>query len=338
MEKLKIHVCGTDVHVTQLGKLTSGMVGATASFSFSPEWNGLLKTAVFVGTGVTKDVILAESVVQIPPECLTVGGSLYVGVYGHLEDGTIVIPTVMSDRIEISTGAKPSGDTSTSSTLPVWAQLLGMIGDISHLTTEAKSSLVAAVNEVLSKVGTGGGGGTAGVGIQSIEQTATSAADGGANTWRITLTDGSTTDITLYNGSKGSQGEAGAKGDKGDPGEQGPQGIQGEVGPEGPQGEKGDTGDIGPQGPQGEKGDTGDTGATPNLQIGTVETLEAGSDATASISGTPENPLLNLGIPRGTAGDNYVLTDDDKTEIAQIAAGIVDTALLDLIGTGEVTA
>lgn len=47
------------------------------------------------------------------------------------------------------------------------------------------------------------------------------------------------------------------------------------------------------------KGDNGDTGATPNLQIGTVTTLESGSSATASITGTTENPLLNLGIPRG---------------------------------------
>ena len=49
----------------------------------------------------------------------------------------------------------------------------------------------------------------------------------------------------------------------------------------------------GPQGP---------AGATPNIQIGTVETLAAGSTATASVTGTPENPLLNLGIPQGASG------------------------------------
>lgn len=50
------------------------------------------------------------------------------------------------------------------------------------------------------------------------------------------------------------------------------------------------------------KGDNGDTGATPNLQIGTVTTLESGSNATASITGTTENPVLNLGIPKGENG------------------------------------
>ena len=46
-------------------------------------------------------------------------------------------------------------------------------------------------------------------------------------------------------------------------------------------------------------GAKGDTGATPNIQIGTVQTLDPGQQATASMSGTPENPLLNLGIPKG---------------------------------------
>lgn len=55
-------------------------------------------------------------------------------------------------------------------------------------------------------------------------------------------------------------------------------------------------------GKQGIPGDKGDPGATPNIQIGTVETLPAESPATASMTGTPENPLLNLGIPRGKDG------------------------------------
>lgn len=60
---------------------------------------------------------------------------------------------------------------------------------------------------------------------------------------------------------------------------------------------KGETGEPGPQGPK------GDTGATPNIQIGTVQTLDPGQPATATMTGTPENPLLNLGIPKGEKGD-----------------------------------
>ena len=46
----------------------------------------------------------------------------------------------------------------------------------------------------------------------------------------------------------------------------------------------------------------GDTGKTPNFTIGTVTTLPSGSAATATITGTAENPILNLGIPKGADG------------------------------------
>lgn len=55
----------------------------------------------------------------------------------------------------------------------------------------------------------------------------------------------------------------------------------------------------GPKGEQGEQGEQGNTGATPDLQIGTITTLNAGQSATASFTGTPERPVLNLGIPQG---------------------------------------
>lgn len=55
-------------------------------------------------------------------------------------------------------------------------------------------------------------------------------------------------------------------------------------------------------GAQGIQGPIGLTGATPNLTIGTVETGAEGSQATATITGTAENPVLNLTIPRGMTG------------------------------------
>ncbi len=61
-------------------------------------------------------------------------------------------------------------------------------------------------------------------------------------------------------------------------------------------------GKDGSPGADGAPGAKGDTGATPDIQIGTVTTLDAGADATASMSGTAENPLLNLGIPKGADG------------------------------------
>jgi hypothetical protein len=52
-------------------------------------------------------------------------------------------------------------------------------------------------------------------------------------------------------------------------------------------------------------------GITPEFAIGTVETLEPGSDATASISGTKENPVLNLGIPQGLPSEGGNVSKGD---------------------------
>ena len=55
--------------------------------------------------------------------------------------------------------------------------------------------------------------------------------------------------------------------------------------------------------PAGSQGEPGATGATPNLTVGNVTTLEPNASATASITGTAEDPVLNLGIPRGQMGE-----------------------------------
>ena len=98
------------------------------------------------------------------------------------------------------------------------------------------------------------------------------------------------------------------KGDKGDKGEQGEQGPKGNTGGRGPRGLQGESGIQGPK---------GDTGATPNITIGTVTTLEAGSNATASITGDTPNLTLNLGIPKGEKGDKGDKADTGSTPASE---------------------
>ena len=62
------------------------------------------------------------------------------------------------------------------------------------------------------KDGADGQSGADGVGIQSVEQTTTSAEDGGTNVVTVTKTDGTTSTFSIKNGSKGSTGQAGADG------------------------------------------------------------------------------------------------------------------------------
>ena len=57
----------------------------------------------------------------------------------------------------------------------------------------------------------------------------------------------------------------------------------------------------------------GDTGETPDITIGTVTTAEPGTPAAATMTGTPEAPVLNLTIPKGVAGDTPAFTVGEVT-------------------------
>ena len=89
----------------------------------------------------------------------------------------------------------------------------------------------------------------------SANQTTISTEDGGTNIMTFTFGDGTSTTLSVKNGSKGSNGTKGDKGDQGIQGIQGPKGDKGDKGIQGPVGPKGDKGDQGDQGIQGPKGD-----------------------------------------------------------------------------------
>lgn len=154
MMKLTLRINGAFAElVEEEGLLTTGMVGAAVAFQYDEAWNGLRKTAVFRGSGITVDVLDVDSTATIPVQVLAQPGLLSIGIEGRNADGTVVIPTVWVDGIYVHAGANASGDSSTDPTLPVWGQLQNTVGDVSDLATTAKDNLVAAVNEVLSKVG-----------------------------------------------------------------------------------------------------------------------------------------------------------------------------------------
>ncbi len=79
--------------------------------------------------------------------------------------------------------------------------------------------------------------------------------------------------------------------------------------------------DVPATGEKGDPGEKGDTGATPNLTAGEASTLPAGSDVTISITGTAENPVLNIGIPKGDPGE---LSYSDVATLSEMEAMIND--------------
>ena len=169
--------------------------------------------------------------------------------------------------------------------------------------------------------------------------------------------------LEALTGPQGPVGPAGADGQPGPAGAdgaQGPQGIQGDAGPsgvgiasvtqgvedntvritltngtyyeveldtiQGPQGEKGDTftySDLTPAqiaSLKGAKGDTGAQGSAGTITIGTVTT---GATPSVTNVGTPQNAILNIVLPAGSAYPivgTYPTTSDAEADIANIPA------------------
>ena len=210
--------------------------------------------------------------------------------------------TKYKGSIQIAFGAIIPGDESEDPDKNRWNTTINtdctcLVGlkctqQVAESNPDALAQIWAAIDEL--KAG-GGGGGTPGKDGREIEI----QNNGTAIQWRY-VGDESWTDLVQLSD---------LKGQKGDPGENGTTPTIGENGnwylgdEDTGKPSRGGKGDPGQKGDPGAKGDPGQTGATPNIQIGTVQTLDPGQQATASMTGTPENPVLNLGIPKGEKGD-----------------------------------
>lgn len=251
--------CGRCV---QSEPLTSGMVGQTVDFEYSTDFDGLTLTAVFTNGKTTVDVLNPDKQCVIPHEVLdTVGTVVKVGIYAVKGD-ELVIPTVYATIGIVLKGADPSGDTSVDPTLPVWAQLQTLIGDLADLETEARNNLVAAINEAAQS----GGGGSASIAMR---------VEGGYIQYS---TDNGKTWVNLI-------AEADLKGDKGDAGASGKDGITPHIGDNGNWFIGDDDTGKPSRGEQGAKGDKGDTGADGKDGINGVDGKD-GADGHTPAKGT----------------------------------------------------
>lgn len=62
------------------------------------------------------------------------------------------------------------------------------------------------------------------------------------------------------------------------------------------------------------KGDRGNDGTTPQFTIGNVTTVQSDEPASANITGTSANPILNLNIPKGKDGSD-INSSDEKVKL-----------------------
>lgn len=135
------------------GTITTGMVGVPVSFMFDSWWDGLIVTAVFKGSGAPISVpLLGATETVVPWEVLKRPSTLLrIGAEGRLPDGTLVIPTTWATVGIVMSGANATDDLAKPPTPTAFDRIMSQIGNMNDLAAEDKSSLVAAVNEALTK-------------------------------------------------------------------------------------------------------------------------------------------------------------------------------------------
>jgi len=279
----KLYADKTQLSVWKRETMTSGSVNVyLVEFTFSADWEGLDKTAVFKTNGGSWSVRLEGGPVNIPWEALqTPNLYLTVGVRGTRGDD-LVLPTVWASLGMIFPGTAPGGETRPP-TPELWEQELAQKGD--GLEYDGMNLSLMSGDKALSTVQIVGGGGEGYIPVPGPAGPPGPKGD---------------------KGDPGERGPAGLEGPQVEPGAQGPVGAQGAPGEQGPPGEKGEQGEPGPPGPKGDTGEQGPPGPA-----------GSGSDLTPGDGLSKTGDVLNIDNPvRGimTQAEYDALTEEQRAK------------------------
>jgi hypothetical protein len=155
----KIGIHGAKATVLESNDITRGLTGAKVQLIYDDDlWSGLRKEITFKGVSPVTPIITDETLVELPQQVtLAKNMPVSIGVTGINAKGTIQIPTVWATIGTVKDSGYGDYPPPAAPLKPEWAQVAAMVGTLSNLNTETKENLVAAINEVLGKVGTGGG-------------------------------------------------------------------------------------------------------------------------------------------------------------------------------------
>lgn len=164
--------------------------------------------SVDVDVGTDGTAIIPDELLQ---DCHT------LTAYAYVTDDTGAYTMVQQD-FAVHKRAKPAGYTYTPTDQMTLQTIQRQIGDLADLTTTAKDTLVAAINEAAR---TGGGAGS--MDLRVADGYVQYSRDGGS-TWQNLI---AVAELRGADGSQGSRGEPGAKGDPGTPGAAGHTPVKG---------------------------------------------------------------------------------------------------------------
>lgn len=255
--------------------------------------------------GRTVDVDVSGGFAIIPDRLLQSCSPLTVFAWsGNPDDGY----TKIEKTFEVNRRNKPSDYVFTPVDQKTLGDLQEQIGDLADLTTEAKDTLVAAINEV-ARTGSGAGS----IGLRVAGGYIQYSTDSGS-TWQNLI---AVAELKGDKGDPGEKGDTGAQGAKGDTGATGPAGPQGPKGDPGAAGTPGKDGTNGKDGADGKPGAPGADGVTPH--IGDNGNWYLGGTDTGKPSRGATGAKGDAGVP-GKDGAGMDITGAAVGQIAKIAA------------------
>lgn len=125
----------------------------TARFAFDKDWDGRSITAFFVQKKTVITALVQNNEITAEQGINLTAGTWEVKLTGDKGDSRITAGPV---KVNVLPFGSVDGELPDIS-LTQYEQLLGMIGNLTDLTTEAKENLVAAINEAATKGGGEGG-------------------------------------------------------------------------------------------------------------------------------------------------------------------------------------
>lgn len=202
------HVRGQELKLDRTTIAADSIKYLEAEFHFAGrDWDGYVKTAYFINGTSKFALVLADDRITADMGLNLTAGEWEVKLSG-VKGGSRITST--TEHIFVREFGGTDG-TLPDVTATQAEQILAQIGDLSSLTTEDKTNLVAAINEA-AKSG-GGSGGKDGTGIASI--TYKGEDEDGGNVYTVLLTDGTSYEITAPKGATGADGKNGSPGKDG---------------------------------------------------------------------------------------------------------------------------
>ena len=192
---ITVNVTATSLTATADKVLTEGLIGEQCRFSFSADWDGLTKEAVFEGVEAASVILFSGDTVTIPPQVFhdAVGYSLRISVIGRNANGEVVIPTVWGKAGKIQASAASSEYKPTE-----WQATPGAVAQI--IEKAGNAELVAQRCEALT-----------GRAQEAAQQSADSAEDARA----IAQSVRDDADAGKFQGPQGEPGPQGVRGNSG---------------------------------------------------------------------------------------------------------------------------